>query len=92
MKNSQEEKYVGDIITGDGKNYKNINSRRSRGYGIAGDILAILDEVPFGIYKVEAGIIMRNSMLINSMLSNSEVWYGLNETEIAKLEDLIFIY
>ena len=88
MENSVEDKYVGDIITGDGKNDKNIISRRSKGYGIAGDILAILEEVPFGIYKVEAGITMRNSMLINGMLTNSEVWYGLTEKDISMLEEV----
>ena len=35
MNNSKEEKYIGDIITGDGKNEKNVLSRKSKGFGIA---------------------------------------------------------
>ena len=88
MKDSQEEKYIGDIITGDGKNVKNVLSRKVKGYGIAGDILATLEEVPFGTYKIEAGLCMRNGMLINDMLTNSKVWYGLTENEITQLEEV----
>lgn len=88
MNTSKQEKYIGDIISDDGKNTANIAARKAKGFGIVGDILAILDEIPFGKYKVEAGIHMRNGMLINGMLTNSETWYGLTEQDIKQLESV----
>ena len=49
-------------------------------------ILAILSEVPFGKYEIEAGLLMRNSMFLNGILTNSEVRYGLNNEYIEGLE------
>ena len=82
MNTSKKEKYVGDVITDDGKNIENIAARKGKGYGIVGDILAILNEVPFGKYKIEAGLCMRNAKLISAMLTNSETWYGLTKNDI----------
>ena len=86
MSDSTQEKYVGDIITVDGKNDKNIAARKARGFAIAGDILSILEEVPLGPYRIEAGLCMRNAMFLNSVLTNSEVWYGLTEKDYTDLE------
>ena len=36
-----KEKYVGDVITSDGKHTKNIDARRSKGVGITCEILSI---------------------------------------------------
>ena len=86
MEDSTEERYVGDIITADGKIDSNIQSRKRRGFAISGDILAILEEVPFGQYRVKAGIAMRNGMLLSSMLNNSEVWYQMKNDHYEELE------
>ena len=86
MNSSKQEKYIGDVITDDGKNTANIAARKAKGFGIAGDILAILDTIPLGKYRVEAGIYMRNGMLMNGMLTNSETWYGMSNDEEKQLE------
>ena len=57
MNSSNKENYVGDIVTEDGKNNENIESRRSKAFGIAGEILAILDKVPLGPYRIDAGLV-----------------------------------
>ena len=44
MHDSNKEKYLGDIDCDDGKVDDNVDARCAKGYGIAGDILAILDE------------------------------------------------
>ena len=31
---------------------------------------------------------LRQSLLVNGILTNSEVWYGLNQSEIQKLESV----
>ena len=88
MASSNQEKYIGDIISDDGKNTANIAARKAKWFGIAGDILAILNAIPFGKYQTEAGIYMRNGMLINGMLTNSEIWYGITTDELKQLESV----
>ena len=83
---SKSEKYLGDIFCNNGKNDENIAARKAKGFGIAGDILSILDEVPLGTNRIEAGLVMRNGMLLNGILTNSEVWNGLTETDYKELE------
>jgi len=68
------------------KNYLNLAARKAKGYAIAGDILSILDEVPLGTHRIEAGIVMRNGKLLNGILTNSEVWNGLTENDYKELE------
>ena len=46
----KEEKYVGDIITADGKHTKNIITRRSKGIGIISEIMSILDGLNLGTH------------------------------------------
>ena len=67
MTKSEQQKYLGDIFSTEGTNKDNLEARRNRGFSIVSDILSILDEIPFGQHKIEAGLKMRNSMLINSM-------------------------
>ena len=45
MNDSTSEKYIGDIISENGKITANISDRQAKGFGIVGDILAILDEI-----------------------------------------------
>ena len=62
MEESEEEKYLGDIITKDGKNLKNIQARVNKGKGIVKRILEILDGIPFGKLYFQVAIILRNSL------------------------------
>ena len=88
MEEVPEEKYLGDILSCDGRNTKNIQSRISKGTGIITQIMCILEEVFFGKYFFEVALILRNSLLISSVLTNSEAWYNLRNEEIEKLEQL----
>ena len=58
MEKSSSEKYLGDILSNDGSNKKNFESRRAKAWAIAGEILSILREVPLGKYKLEIGKIL----------------------------------
>ena len=46
----------------------------------------MLDEIFFGPYSIKVGLIFRCSHLINSILLNSEVWYGLTKADVDELE------
>ena len=48
MEEKREEKFLGDVISTDGKNIKNVKARVAKGKGIINRILSILDGIPFG--------------------------------------------
>ena len=50
------------------------------------EILSIIKEIPLGKHKVKAALQLRESMLINGMLFNSEVWHVLSNAKLVKLE------
>ena len=81
-----EEKYLGDILSEDGRNMKNILARVSKGVGITNNIMSILEEICFGNYHFEVAVQLRNSLFISSLLCNSEAWYNITDEEMGKLE------
>ena len=83
---ASEEKYLGDVISVDGKNSKNIESRRAKAQGIIKQVKNILEEMCFGYYVFEVAIILRNSLFVNGILTNMEASYGLVENDIEILE------
>ena len=84
----ENEKYLGDLISHDGKNTKNIQARRAKGTGIVDQILTRLESTVFGPYFFEVAITLRNSLLINGILTNAEAWYGLKTEEVEQLEQI----
>ena len=86
MSDSKKEKYLGDVIDNTGKNRETVNERQRKGYAIVAEILAILDDIPLGKHKMEIGLHLRQAMLLNGMLYNSEVWHALGNEEIKILE------
>ena len=83
-----EDSYLGDVISADGSNSKNISSRVGKGMGIVTDIMKMLEKVKFGPHYFQTALLLRESLLLNSILTNSGVWYGLTDVDIKKLEDL----
>ena len=88
MEEKQEEKYLGDVIATDGRNLKNIQKRVTKGKGIINRIFTILEGVPLGRRYFEIGIILRDSLLVSSMLYNSEAWYNITKSELELLESI----
>ena len=86
MKQSKREKYLGDLVDITGKNRPNIEARQSKGFGIINNILAIINEIPLGHWRVEAGLRLRQAMFINGCLFNSEAWHGVKETDVKLIE------
>ena len=86
MLSSSKEKYLGDILTSDGKINSNIEERYNKGIGIVNQILGYLNEISVGEYFFEMAVLFRQSMLLNSILCNVEVLYGLKKTHIETIE------
>ena len=83
---SSNEKYLGQIISNNGTNAANVKNRSNKGSGMTNTIESIMKNVPVGRFHFKIAIVLRNSYLISSMLSCSEVWYNVTEAELRKLE------
>ena len=88
-----KEKYVGDIITSDGKHSKNVITRRSKGIGMISEITCILDGLCLGEHYFNTALMLRQTMLISVLLTNSETWLRLTQADMKRLEgvDLSFL-
>ena len=84
----EKDKYVGDIITNDSKHTKNVMTRRSKGMGVIGEIICILDGLTLGSHYFSTAMMMRQSMLVQVLLSNSETWLRLTKNDLSKLESV----
>ena len=93
MKTSSSEKYLGDILSNDGKIDLNVQARYGKGIGVVNTIFSLLQEISFGKYYFEMALLFRSSMLINSILCSSEVLYGVKTKHFEILEkcDKIFL-
>ena len=46
----------------------------------------ILEKVTLGKYYFKAALMLRESIFLNGILTNAEVWYGLTSKQISQLE------
>ena len=76
MQEVTEDRYLGDILSSDGKNTKCIKERISKGVGIQNQILNLLEMISFGPFHFEIAVLLRNSMLIPGTLTNAEIRYN----------------
>ena len=79
---SDSEKYLGDIISYDGRNQNVFEARKGKGFGTNNKILNILEDVCFGPFTFEVALTLRDSFLISSILTNSEAWLGLSNSVV----------
>ena len=76
MENSVKVKYLGDQLDETGNAKATIDERKAKGFGIISDISAITDEIPLGPWRIKAALLLRQAMLINGTMFNSECWQG----------------
>ena len=88
MEKVSDDKYLGDILSSDGKNSINLKDRIGKGLGSISEIMSILDTISFGTQYFKMLKMLRESLFINSILTNAEVWYGVKYSEIKELEEL----
>ena len=88
MKEADQEKCLGDTIHKSGNIDETIEKRKNKGEGIIAEILSIISDIPLGKHKIEVALKLREAMLINGILYNSEAWHGVKDAHIVKLEQL----
>ena len=88
MSSESVQKYLGQHISSDFTNTKNIEMLRNKGIGIQNKLVQIMTAISAGKHYFEMAEILRNSLLISSILSSSETWYGVTLVKIVKLEQI----
>ena len=86
MKVKGEQMYLGDLVSADGKHDKNVLLRKNKSIGTINQIIDILNSTYFGKYHFEIAMVLRSSLLLSSILLNSEVWVNLSHHNIRSLE------
>ena len=86
MKDSNVEKYLGDVISSKGTLDETIKERKIKGYSYIAEIRALLSDMPFGHRRIEVGIMLRDAMFVNGILINSEAWHSITKQHIEDLE------
>ena len=71
-----------------GSNTKNGTDRRNRGFGTAKEIQKMLDTMCLGPLRFQKAVVLRNSMLVGTLLSCSEAWYNITEVQLGLLEQV----
>ena len=79
---------MGEVISSDGTKTANVSNRKRRGFGTVKDIVNMLDNMCLGPYMFQKAAVLRDSMLVGTLLSCSEVWYNVNEVELGQLEQV----
>ena len=88
MQEVSHDEYLGDVISADGSNTNNIQNRVSKGLGIITQILNMLEKVTLGYHYFKIVLLLRESLFLNGILTDSDVWYGIKKSEIKDLEAL----
>ena len=81
-------KYLGNFVTSRGGVWATVEDRRNRGWGKVSQVMAILEEVALGRHRVEAGLILRQSILVSSLLWSAEAWSAVTDKELKRLEQV----
>ena len=86
MSEKDEQLYLGDVISSDGKHGKNVKARKNKCLGVMDQIIQILETVFLGKYHFEVAMVLRSSLFLSSILLNSEAWVNLTDQNIRSLE------
>ena len=85
METNKQERYLGDIITCDGKQAKNINRRIAKAWSYFAEIKALINEFPIGKRTTQVGLMLREAMFLNVILYNSESWHEITQKHMEEL-------
>ena len=88
MEKVSEWKYLGDVLNSNAKCDSNIRERVKRGIGAAGQVTQMLSDLCLGKFYFQSAIILRTSLFLSSLISNSESWVNLSPKNVSDLEKI----
>ena len=86
IEETEEQRYLGFVLSSTGNNMANINSMKKKSNGIIRKIFSKLENLKLQKYYVECAIIFMKVMLRSSILYACETYYNLKENEIRSIE------
>ena len=85
MRNVEDKTDLGQIIQNNGKNDNNIKDKVNKAVGSVNRIICAISERPYGQHTFKAALLMRQGLMLSGMLTNSETWINILESDIPKL-------
>ena len=86
MKKATECSYLGDILSVTGSVEATIEKRRQKGIGISSQISGMINGLSLGHYYFKIAFLFRETMLLNGMLTNLEVWHPVSSSHLEVLD------
>ena len=86
--NTDEQKYLGFVLSSRGDNMANIRQVKKKSIGIIRKIINRLNSLKLQKYYFECALIFMNTMLRPSILYATDMYYSLKESELRPLERL----
>ena len=86
MKNASQLTYLGDVICENGLLDETILQRGQKAEGITTQITSILSSIHLGSFHFDIAMVLRDSLFINSIMSNSEIWHNVKSQHVQSLE------
>ena len=86
METVKAKKYLGDLISCDGKNNLNIKERTNKANGNIEKIVSTLQERPYGRHRFKAYKLMREGLLVGGLLTNAESWINISKQNLEALD------
>ena len=65
-----------------------IESRRQKGVWVCSQIIGIVNGLSLGHFYFKISFLYRNTMLVDGILTNAEVWYPISDSQIGILENV----
>ena len=65
-----------------------IESRANTGIGINAQIMSLLNDISLATHFFKIAKLLREAMLINSMLFSANAWYDISESSLKSLESV----
>ena len=86
MLKTKTQKYLGDWISSSGYNDVNIKERCNIGQSAISQINSLINDANFGKFKIQTGLLLRDTTFTSKILLNSEVWHAVTKTQVEDLE------
>ena len=84
----KQDKYLGDVISFDGKNDHNIKKKVSASLGAISNIINIMREICLGKFYFKTAFLLRQTIFLSTVLLNAETWINLSKNNIEELEKI----